>query len=398
MLEQRPAIGGMTRSDHAIAEAPGHLINHCAVDPVFWPNGRAAQDLALYQQGLRWVTVDPAFAYLHPSGESIAFWRDPFQTAEDIRRFSRSDAEAYLELAVLFEAVCDIALPMFAANPTRPGPRRWPRRCALRCATVARWARSAASWPPPDRSRSRSASSTPSSARPCTSPRVASIPSSFPSSTIQLLILAFVHRFACLRPVGGTQALPDALAARLTSRGGRVAVEARVEEITVRGGRATGVALADGRELGARIAVLAACDARQALAELLPPGSMERRLERRAAAIPANGLGWGQLKVDIACSGRLDLSRFEAERIDGADLRAASHLIGTERGLEQGYRRAAAGLLPRRRRDRLLQRDPDGGRPLAGAGGRGHPLPDRRHLAGRARRRMDARAAGARRR
>src|SRR5207249_4399506 len=35
------------------------------------------------------------------------------------------------------------------------------------------------------------------------------------------------------------------------------------------------------------------------------------------------------------------------ERTDGADLRAASHLIGTEDGIERAYRRAAAGLLPR---------------------------------------------------
>jgi phytoene dehydrogenase-like protein len=106
------------------------------------------------------------------------------------------------------------------------------------------------------------------------------------------------------------------------------------------------VTLTDGRELKARRAVLAACDPRQTLAGLLPPGAMSPREERRAAAIPANDLGWGQLKVDVACSGRLDLSRFEADRTDGADLRAASHLMGTEDGLERGYRRAAAGLLP----------------------------------------------------
>jgi phytoene dehydrogenase-like protein len=73
---------------------------------------------------------------------------------------------------------------------------------------------------------------------------------------------------------------------------------------------------------------------------------MEPRVERRAQQIPANGLGWGQLKLDIACSGQLSLERFERERTDRADLRAASHLIGTEAGVERAYRRAAAGLLP----------------------------------------------------
>ena len=374
----------MTRSDHPIAEAPGHLINHCAVDPVFWPNGRAAQELALYQQGLRWVAVDPAFAYLHPSGESIAFWRDPLATAADISRFSRRDAEAYVELAELFEAVCDIALPMFAANPTRPSPEALGAsvRAVLRhrrsLGEIGGFLASSGQEQIAERFEHPVVRSALHVASGCL------YPSSFPSSTIQLLILAFVHRFACLRPLGGTQALPDALAARLASRGGRVAVDARVAEITVSGGRASGVALDDGREIVARTAVLAACDARQALAELLPAGSMEPRLERRAAAIPANGLGWGQLKVDIACSGVLDLSRFEAERSDGADLRAASHLIGTEDGLERGLPACRGRAAAAPRRDRLLQRDPHSRRPVAGARGRGHPLHDRDHLPGRA--------------
>src|SRR5262249_20285439 len=123
VLERRPSIGGMTRSDYPIPEAPRHLINHCAVDPVFWPNGQAARDLRLDQHGLRWTTLDPAVAYLHPTGESIAFWRDPLKTADDIGRFSQRDAAAYIELAELFDAICDVALPMFATNPTRPSPR-----------------------------------------------------------------------------------------------------------------------------------------------------------------------------------------------------------------------------------------------------------------------------------
>ncbi|HLF39849.1 MAG TPA: NAD(P)/FAD-dependent oxidoreductase, partial [Acidimicrobiia bacterium] len=113
----------MTRSDRPIAAAPDHLINHCAVDPVFWPGSVPARDLALHRHGLRWITVDPGFAYLDPDGASIAFWKDPRRTADDIRRFSRADADAYLGLAQLFEATCDVGLPMFATNPTRPDLR-----------------------------------------------------------------------------------------------------------------------------------------------------------------------------------------------------------------------------------------------------------------------------------
>ncbi|HEX6390393.1 MAG TPA: NAD(P)/FAD-dependent oxidoreductase [Solirubrobacteraceae bacterium] len=342
VLERRPEVGGMTRSGYPIAEAPQHLVNHCAVDPIFWANSVPAADLKL---DVRWLKVDPAFAYLHPTGESIAFWRDPRRTAEDIARFSRADASAYLDLAELFEATCDVALPMFATNPTRPdltalrGAGRGALRHRKRLAEIARFMVASGRDEISERFSHPVVRSALHVASGCL------YPSSYPGSTIQMLILAFVHRFDCMRPVGGTQAIPDALTARLVTRGGTVLTDARVAEITVSGGRAAGVVLTDGREIAAST-VLAACDARQTLDELLPDGTLAPREARRVAAIPANDLGWGQLKVDVACRGAVSLARFEAERSDGADLRAASHLMGTEDGLERGYRRAAAGLLP----------------------------------------------------
>jgi phytoene dehydrogenase-like protein len=345
VVERRSRIGGMTRSDFAIPEAPDHVINHCAVDPIFWTNSVPAADLGLHEHGLHWVSVDPAFVYLHPDGASIAFWRDPQRTAADIRRFSRADAEAYVKLAALFTAACDVVLPLFAANPMRPGFTALAKAARGMLSHRRRLADLAAFLVgsgrdiiadfehPVVRSALHVASG-------CL------YPSSYPGSTVQMLILGFVHRFGCLRPVGGTQQIPDALAARLRAAGGSVVTNALVSEVTVRGGCATGVMLANGRQVQAHRAVLAACDARQTLATLLPAGVLEPRLERRVAAIPANDLGWGQLKVDIACRGQVDLSRFTRERGDDADLRAASHLIGTEEGLERGYRRAAAGLLP----------------------------------------------------
>jgi phytoene dehydrogenase-like protein len=348
VLERREHIGGMTRSEYAIAAAPAHLINHCAVDPVFWPSSRPAAELELHRFGLEFVEIDPGFAYLDPSGASICFWRDPRRTARDIARFSQADARAYLELAALFDAIADVILPMFAANPVRPEPaavieaargalrhRRSLREIGAFLFASGREVIAERFEHPVVRSAMHIASAS-------------LYPSSFPGSTIQLLILAFVHRFGCPRPVGGTQKIPDALAQRFAVRGGEVITGARVSEIVVSsGGRATGVVLVDGRELKARRAILTGCDPRQTLTELLPDGALVPRLARRAAAIPVNGLGWGQLKVDIACSGRLSLDRFERERDDDADLHAASHLIGTEPELERGYRRAAAGLAPR---------------------------------------------------
>jgi phytoene dehydrogenase-like protein len=346
VLERRATIGGMTRSDYPIPAAPRHLINHCAVDPIFWSNSIPAGELALHEHGLRWVSVDPAFVYLHPDGSSIAFWKDAAKTAEDISRFSQSDGRAYLQLAELFEAICDVVLPMFAVNPSRPNPAalvgaaRGALRRRGRLSEMATFFMSSGH----DEIAERFEHPVVRSALHMAASNL--YPSSYPGSTMQMLLLAFVHRFGCLRPIGGTQAIPDALAARFRQRGGTIVTDARVAELTVRAGRVDGAVLTDGREVRATQAVLGTCDPRQLLAELLPSGTLEPRIKRRAEAIPTNDLGWGQLKVDVACRGRVDLSRFERERVDDADVRAASHLIGTAEGVERGYRRAATGLLP----------------------------------------------------
>jgi phytoene dehydrogenase-like protein len=348
VLERHEQIGGMTRSGYAIPDAPGHLVNHCAVDPVFWPQSRPAQELGLERHGLRFVAVDPGFVYLHPDGASIAFWRDPAVTAADIARFSRADARAYLELAALFDAICELMLPLFSTSPTRPDPlallaaARAALRHRRRLGELGGFLLSSGEEQICERFTHPIVRCALAIASACL------YPATFPGSSIQMLLLAFVHRFGASRPLGGSQRIPDALAARLRAQGGSILTGARVREITLTAGRAGGVVLWDGRTVRARHAVLAACDARQALVELLPDGALEPRLARRAQAIPVNRLGWGQLKVDVACAGRLDLSRFERGRTDGADLRAASQLIGTQEGVERAYRRAAAGLAPAR--------------------------------------------------
>src|SRR5439155_3257210 len=53
----------------------------------------------------------------------------------------------------------------------------------------------------------------------------------------------------------------------------------------------------------------------------------------------------GQRKVDLALSGRLELSRHQKWRRDDLDLRKPSHTLGTEAGMERTFARSAAGLL-----------------------------------------------------
>jgi phytoene dehydrogenase-like protein len=346
VVEASDEIGGMTMTAPMIAQAPRHLINHCAVDPILWGAGPPARDLALEDHGLKWVKVDPAFVYLHPDGASIAFWRDPRKTADEIRRFSAADSEAYLEFARFLDAFYDLIFPIMGTNPTRPDLRTSAKvaskavRHRKDVATLAQFMLSSGKEVIAERFEHpvvRSALHVACGA---------TMPSTQPGSTLQFLLLAAVHRVPCLRPVGGTQAIPDALADRLKSRGGSIATGSGVTEIQVEAGRAVGVVLDDGREIHATRGVLTTCDPQQTLLHLLPAGTLSDRVQHRARAIPSNGSGWGQMKIDIAVSARIDLSRFHAHRRDDLDLRRPSHWIGTEEGIERSYAASAAGIMP----------------------------------------------------
>jgi phytoene dehydrogenase-like protein len=346
VVEASDEIGGMTMTAPMIAEAPHHLINHCAVDPILWTAGPPARDLALEGHGLSWIKVDPAFVYLHPDGASIAFWRDPSRTADEIRHFSAADARAYLEFAEFLDAFYDLVFPIMGTNPTRPDLRTSARvvKEAVRhrkdLAALGQFLLASGQEVIAERFEHpvvRSALHVACGA---------TMPSSQPGSTLQFLLLAAVHRVPCLRPVGGTQAIPDALASRLKSRGGSITTGSGVAEIQVEGGRAVGVVLEDGRAIHAKHGVLTSCDPQQTLLHLLPEGSLPDRVEHRARAIPSNGFGWGQMKIDIALSARIDLSRFQDQRRDDLDLRLPSHWIGTEEGVERSYAASAAGIMP----------------------------------------------------
>lgn len=347
VVEASDRIGGMTASGKTIPGAPDHLAHHYSFDPFFWDSFPPARELSLDQHGLRRVRVDPGLVYLDPDDDaSIAFWEDPAKTAAEIGRFSGADGRAYMDFAGLLRAFSDIALAFAVANPARFDARpvartvrhAWRHRRRLRdIVTLAMGSASGAiaerfSHPVVRNALHAVAGST--------------IPNSSDGSGAGFLWLANQHRHSHQHPIGGIQSLPDALERRLRSRGGSVLVNAPVVEILVGGGRAAGVRLADGRELVAREGVVASCDPRTALERLLPSGSLSPELEARAGNIAVANNNYGQMKVDLAFSGRLSLERFERRRGDGLDLRRPMHVLATEAGIERAFARSAAGLVP----------------------------------------------------
>jgi phytoene dehydrogenase-like protein len=112
-------------------------------------------------------------------------------------------------------------------------------------------------------------------------------------------------------PEGGAGRLTDALVRRLESRGGRLACATPVARILVRGTTAVGVRTADGREIGARRAVLADVGAPALYLELigreLLPSAFVRAVERFQ-------YDSATVKVDWALDGPIPWAAGEARR------------------------------------------------------------------------------------
>src|SRR5436305_12958587 len=134
------------------------------------------------------------------------------------------------------------------------------------------------------------------------------IPNSQDGSGLGFLWLANQHRHSHRHPTGGIQSLPDALTRRLRATGGDVRLGARVAEIEVRGARATWVWLCDGSVIGARHAIVAACDPYQTFTKLLPASAVPEKIQGQMQALPIRCAGYGQMKVDMAFKGQLQLS------------------------------------------------------------------------------------------
>ena len=135
-----------------------------------------------------------------------------------------------------------------------------------------------------------------------------------------LIYLGICHRTNSARFEGGSGALANALHACFRELGGEVRTSAAVAEIVVRDGRVAGIRLQNGDEIAAAN-VLTTCDPKQTLTRLLPKGTLELDLFRRAEQIPTSTVEATSLKIDVAVSGRLDLPRHNRWRKDGLDLR-----------------------------------------------------------------------------
>jgi phytoene dehydrogenase-like protein len=345
VLEANDWIGGCTSSSALIAEAPEHTVSPCAQDFCLIRLSSVVRDLELRRYGYREVLVDPAYVAPLPDGSTLAFWRDPVVTAEEIKRFDKRDARAYLRFLEMQEAGMEAGIPYILSDPTRPPAEairaaikngvRHPRQMAELAQMVMGSAAEAID----------ARFHHPLLRGGLLSLAAVGAPVTHKGSGINAMFPSIVRHAGVARPVGGAQILPDSLVRCLEDHGGRVRTEAEVASIVLSGDRATGVRLAGGEEISARV-VISAMDPRKTLHELVSTGRLPDRVARRVQEIPSENGGAAYLTVHIAFSGQLDYSRMERLRDDDLSLRNTALLCGSFEEMVAAVDACTTGRMP----------------------------------------------------
>jgi phytoene dehydrogenase-like protein len=314
VVERHDTPGGMTSTNPMAPEAPEHIINEASIHASLFRTTNIDAELQLSAKyGLRQRLIDPAHVHLGPEGESLAWWRDPMRTVQEIKHFSRKDAAAWVELSNIIAKATEMGLPMMRTNPVRPEARnvleslRAVGRGRRELREIVRWASVSHKQVIEERFEHPMVRG----------PMTVGLPFMHFDADMSgwaLIYLGVLQKWGVTMFEGGTGAFPAALIRCLQAHGGRVRCSAPVDELVVDHGRVAGVRLAGGEELTAARAVLTACGPSIVLNRMLPAGVLPDRLAEAARNIPTTSTGFGNCKINVALKGKVALPRHQAWR------------------------------------------------------------------------------------
>ncbi|MBL7500098.1 NAD(P)/FAD-dependent oxidoreductase [Frankia sp. CNm7] len=282
VLEAREQAGGCASTVDAI----GARVNICNCDHTMIRASGIIEELDLASHGLRYLDVDPMLIGVGWADEPVFIqWRSIERTLDGLARVDPTAAAAYRRYLDVALPAARLVLAVQCGRPTTPsivatvvarqklrGSRvllDWPRRSLVDVLTsfgLPSWVIAATH---------------------TVGPAVWGLGPDAPGTGLGALGLAIRHLVGVGRPVGGSGAVPGALAACLRAHGGRVVTGARVTGLDVEAGRARGVRLADGGRVTAG-AVVNATDPHALLVDWLDGVPAAAKLRARWAARPAD--------------------------------------------------------------------------------------------------------------
>jgi phytoene dehydrogenase-like protein len=245
VLEARDVIGGNTVTEELTL--PGFRHDACASAHVLIQSNPLIRDdeLGLREFGLTYVYPDPAVVMRLGDGSSLVMRRDAEATAAELARRSAHDAEAYLRLLADWDGGLRQAHGRWNAGTLDPGSSKQDRSYAR--------LRDRSAW---DVVHERFRDQGVRDFLLWLSFATIQRPHRGGTGVLPFAITAGRNEFGWAMPMGGSDALPRALARLVKHRGGEVLTSRPVEAILVRDGCASGVRCAGGEVYAARRAVV----------------------------------------------------------------------------------------------------------------------------------------------
>ena len=334
VVERRPVVGGAAITDEFTPGFKCSTLAHWAGP--FAPE--VAREMQLQRCGLEIIRPDPAVFAPQPDGSALRLYRDGAQSAQEIARFSRSDAERFPEFERVLARIAGVVRQlMFKTPPSLDQPTArdfWNLLEATQSfrglgkknmRRLLRWAPMpvadlVAEWFESELLRATIAAR--------------GIFGSFlgprsGGSTAGLLLRAASDPHAAGAPDfprGGMGALAHALAVAAIEAGAEIRTGAEVAEITVRDGSVTGVVLAGGEAVAGQT-VVSNADPRRTFLRLIDPAHLDPSFVVKMQNYRCQGT---MAKVNLALAGMPSFTALEG-RGDSARAALAGRIhIGPE--------------------------------------------------------------------
>jgi beta-carotene ketolase (CrtO type) len=296
LLEARSIPGGGSTTEELMPqEAPGFKFNPCAINHLFIFLGPVIQELELHKYGLEYLWCDPVAFCPHPDGKYFLAHKSVEKTCAEIARYSERDAQKYAEYIEFWQRFIKAVTPFFNAAPKSivdiagnyglkhlqdifsilGGPN-----------TTLDLLRTLLS-SPIDNINEYFDSEFIKAPLARLSAELSSPPSQ-KAMSFGAMMLALRHNPGMARPRGGTGALTEALVNCVTSLGGVILTDQKVEKVLVDDRKAVGVRVAGGKEYRANRGVISSLDAKRLFLQLMDTSDVDNadanlrdRLDRR---------------------------------------------------------------------------------------------------------------------
>jgi phytoene dehydrogenase-like protein len=302
VLERRDVLGGCAVTEEIdAAKAPGCRVSTASyMASMLRPE--VIRDLALDTHGLRMVAAEPTVQAVTPDGAVLPWWSDHARMRALLERFAPADCERFLAMEGRLAGLARHLEPLFMQAP--PDLEREGLAGLADLLGFALKFRGLSNREIPELIAFATGSLGEFLDRTLESPHLKSLilanslygkhGGPYDPGTLFGLLFHLLGGGADSKQgfvghvMGGMGAITQAMAAACRGAGVELVTGAEVAEVRIEGGRATGVALADGRTIDAAL-VVSNADPKRTYLKLVPAGALDPEFRARVAGIRMDG-------------------------------------------------------------------------------------------------------------